>query len=131
MWCTKSAIFVAALAMLSTGIVAKSNDVAAEPCFSVGRTTFCDARGAANTVGSSLIFNQGQPGRRVGRFIIVEEDGFPRTRSVVGLDSTDGRFRETRPAGTVPTLPDNSNFGTYAVSRSSRFAPLQRSGPNN
>lgn len=126
-----SAVFVAVLATLSIGIVAQGNEAAAEPCFTVGRTTFCDARGGANTVGSSLIFNQGQPGRRVGRFIVVEEDGLPRTRSVVGQDTSDGRFRETRPAGTVPSLPDNSNFGSYAVSRSSRFAPLQRSGPNN
>ena len=124
-----AALLTAVAAVSVTGIPA--GEARAEPCFTVGRTTFCDARSAGKTVGSSLLFNQGKPGRRVGRVIIVEEDGLPRTRGQIGRDASDGRFRETRPAGTVPSLLDNSNFGSYAVSRSARFAPLQRSGPNN
>jgi len=131
MHANNAALLVVAVLLTAMGVAAfLAGEAVAEPCFTVGRTTFCDARSAGKTVGSSLIFNQGRPGRRVGRFIIVEEDGLPRTRGQIGREANDGRFSETRPAGTVPPLLDNSNFGSYAVSRSSRFAPLQRSGPN-
>src|SRR3546814_7298252 len=40
----------------------------AQSCTTIGSSTFCGARGSHNTVGNTMIFNQGPAGQRVGGY---------------------------------------------------------------
>src|SRR3546814_11932996 len=52
----------------------------AQSCTTIGSSTFCGARGSHNTVGNTMIFNQGPAGQRVGGYAIIGTP--PRTQVI-------------------------------------------------
>lgn len=58
---------------------------AAQSCTTIGSSTFCGARGSHNTVGNTVIFNNGPAGRRSGDFTVTGTP--PRTQVLRGADS--------------------------------------------
>ncbi|MGF1593174.1 MAG: hypothetical protein ACFCUW_07840 [Kiloniellaceae bacterium] len=63
------AICAAALAavLLSAGAAPAQ----AQSCTTIGSSTFCGARGSHNTVGNTVIFNNGEAGRRIGNYTVT------------------------------------------------------------
>lgn len=58
---------------------------AAQSCATIGSSTFCGARGSHNTVGNTVIFNNGPAGRRVGDYTVTGTP--PRTQVLRGAES--------------------------------------------
>lgn len=58
---------------------------AAQSCTTIGSSTFCGARGSHNTVGNTVIFNNGPAGRRTGSFTVTGTP--PRTQVLRGAES--------------------------------------------
>jgi hypothetical protein len=58
---------------------------AAQSCATIGSSTFCGARGSHNTVGNTVIFNNGPAGRRVGGYTVTGTP--PRTQVLRGAES--------------------------------------------
>src|SRR3546814_5252556 len=58
----------------------------AQSCTTIGSSTFCGARGSHNTVGNTMIFNQGPAGQRVGGYAIIGTP--PRTQVIRDRKST-------------------------------------------
>ncbi|HEY9538108.1 MAG TPA: hypothetical protein VIS03_11005 [Kiloniellaceae bacterium] len=56
----------------------------AQSCTTIGSSTFCGARGSHNTVGNTMIFNQGPAGQRVGGYAIIGTP--PRTQVIRGAE---------------------------------------------
>lgn len=70
----------------------------AQSCTAIGKSTFCGARGSHNTVGRTMIFNNGPAGERVGNYVVVGDP--PRTRAIVGMPTRElGPPRSVSPAG--------------------------------
>lgn len=69
------AIVAAALMTLTLGA-----ETAAASCTSIGSSVFCGTRGSHNTVGNTLIFNNGPAGQRLGNFAVT---GSPPRTSVI------------------------------------------------
>ena len=63
-----AASFGAAL-LLSTPLL--SGPAEAQSCATIGSSTFCGARGSHNTVGNTVIFNNGPAGRRIGNYTVT------------------------------------------------------------
>ena len=71
----------AALTVLLLGApLLTSGSAAAQSCTTIGSSTFCGARGSHNTVGNTMIFNNGPAGRRVGDYAVT---GTPPRTSVI------------------------------------------------
>jgi hypothetical protein len=56
----------------------------AQSCTTIGSSTFCGARGSHNTVGNTMIFNQGPAGRRIGNYSVIGTP--PRTQVIRGAE---------------------------------------------
>src|SRR5690606_12082648 len=61
-----------------------SGAAAAQSCTTIGSSTFCGPRSSHNTVGNTMIFNQGPAGQRVGNYGIVGTP--PRTQIIRGAE---------------------------------------------
>lgn len=58
---------LAGAAVLSGGLLGGlSGSAWAQSCTTIGSSTFCGARGSHNTVGNTVIFNNGPAGQRIG-----------------------------------------------------------------
>jgi hypothetical protein len=57
---------------------------AAQSCTTIGASTFCGARGSHNTVGNTMIFNNGDAGRRIGNYSVIGTP--PRTQVYRGAE---------------------------------------------
>lgn len=57
-------------------------ETAAASCTSIGSSVFCGTRGSHNTVGNTLIFNNGPAGQRLGNFGVTGSP--PRTSIIRG-----------------------------------------------
>lgn len=88
--------------LLLTAAAATAN---AQSCATIGSSTFCGARGSHNTVGNTMIFNNGPAGQRVGNYAVIGTP--PRTQI----------YRGAQPNNLVGPR-------TFAgVARASRFEP--------
>lgn len=56
----------------------------AQSCTTIGSSTFCGARGSHNTVGNTMIFNNGPAGQRVGDYAVIGTP--PRTQVIRGAE---------------------------------------------
>lgn len=56
----------------------------AQSCTTIGASTFCGARGSHNTVGNTMIFNNGPAGQRVGNYAVIGTP--PRTEIIRGAE---------------------------------------------
>jgi len=65
---------------LAAAMPAGAGSAAAQSCTTIGSSTFCGARGSHNTVGNTMIFNNGPAGRRVGDYAVT---GTPPRTSVI------------------------------------------------
>lgn len=52
-------------------ITGAASTAQAQSCATIGSSTFCGARGSHNTVGNTMIFNNGRAGQRIGNFGVV------------------------------------------------------------
>lgn len=66
----------------AAGVIAPA---AAQSCATIGSSTFCGARGSHNTVGNTVIFNNGPAGRRIGSTTVTGTP--PRTQVLRGAES--------------------------------------------
>jgi len=80
----------------------------AQSCTTIGSSTFCGARGSHNTVGNTVIFNNGQAGKRVGSFTVT---GTPPRTSVLA-NSTNSGLVAPRTFSGVATPRSFSGVGT-------------------
>lgn len=60
---------------------------AAQSCATIGSSTFCGARGSHNTVGNTVIFNNGPAGHRIGNYTVTGTP--PRTSLYRSTESRD------------------------------------------
>src|SRR3546814_3659162 len=75
-------------ALLAAGFAALlllSGAAQAQSCTTIGSSTFCGARGSHNTVGNTMIFNNGPAGQRVGDYAVI---GTPPRTQVIDRKST-------------------------------------------
>lgn len=56
----------------------------AQSCTTIGSSTFCGTRGSHNTVGNTMIFNNGPAGQRVGNYAVIGTP--PRTEIIRGAE---------------------------------------------
>jgi len=75
---------IAALAAGLAATLLTAGAAQAQSCATIGSSTFCGARGSHNTVGNTMIFNQGPAGRRVGDYAIIGNP--PRTQVLRGAE---------------------------------------------
>jgi len=67
------------------GLLGGLQNAAAQSCTTIGSSTFCGARGSHNTVGNTVIFNNGPAGQRVGSYTVTGTP--PRTQLFRGAES--------------------------------------------
>ena len=70
------------LALAAGSMTAVTQPAEAQSCTSIGSSVFCGARGSHNTVGRTIIFNNGPAGKRVGSFAVTGSP--PRTANIIG-----------------------------------------------
>ncbi|WP_193367314.1 hypothetical protein [Pelagibius marinus] len=70
---------------LSAAAAGSATPAAAQSCATIGSSTYCGARGSHNTVGNTVIFNNGPAGRRVGDYTVTGTP--PRTQMLRGAES--------------------------------------------
>lgn len=81
---------LAGLLLLAGAVAAGVQALGARPavaqsCTTIGSSTFCGARGSHNTVGNTVIFNNGPAGRRIGDVTVTGTP--PRTQVLRGAGS--------------------------------------------
>lgn len=76
---------LAALLLLGAAAPAALQSAAAQSCTTIGASTFCGARGSHNTVGNTVIFNNGPAGKRIGSYTVTGTP--PRTQYLRGAES--------------------------------------------
>ncbi|MEO3428379.1 hypothetical protein AAFN88_05940 [Pelagibius sp. CAU 1746] len=73
-------------AMAATlGATVAAAPAAAQSCTTIGSSTFCGARGSHNTVGNTVIFNNGPAGHRIGSSTVTSTP--PRAQVLRGAES--------------------------------------------
>lgn len=77
-------LLTAASAAASLAVLLLAGAAQAQSCTTIGSSTFCGARGSHNTVGNTMIFNQGPAGRRIGDYGVVGTP--PRTQIIRGAE---------------------------------------------
>ena len=84
-----------------------------QSCIELAGAPYCDGQRAHAIVGNTVIFPQGPPGRRIGNFIELQQDG--KSRLVGGLSPASGRAApmNARPAGTLMDPGGGRSFGAY------------------
>ncbi len=84
----------------------------AQSCRELSGAPFCGGQRAHATVGSTLVFPHGPPGRRIGNYVALQEDG--RTRLAAGLPPKHaGPPKGARPAGRLIPLNRGRSFGAF------------------
>jgi len=63
----RSLLGIAAAALLT----AAASTAAAQSCATIGSSTYCGTRGSHNTVGNTMIFNNGPAGQRIGNYMVT------------------------------------------------------------
>ncbi len=76
-----------AAALLFAGTLQSTPPAAAQSCATIGSSTFCGARGSHNTVGNTIIFNNGDAGRRIGNYSLIGTP--PNSRLYRGAERSD------------------------------------------
>src|SRR3546814_11256383 len=74
-------------ALLAAGFAALlllSGAAQAQSCTTIGASTLCGASGSHNTVGNTMIFNNGPAGQRVGDYAVIGTP--PRTQVIRGAE---------------------------------------------
>jgi len=92
-------------------IVLISGAALGQSCIELAGAPYCGGQRAHAIVGNTVLFPQGPPGRRIGNFIELREDGKSR---LVGAPAS-GRAPplNARPAGTLMDLGRGRSFGAY------------------
>lgn len=85
---------LAASALLLGLAVPQSGGALAQSCTTISSQTVCGGRSASNTVGRTVIFNQGPAGQRIGDLTIIEKNGRPRV------------FRDVSPSKSLAAMLD-------------------------
>ena len=101
--------------MIGVGVMGHVQTAAAQSsCTELSGAIYCGIQRSHATVGSQVIFPQGPPARRVGNYIVLQEDG--KQRLVGGLPPRHGTAppRGARPAGRLIELNRGRGFGTFA-----------------
>lgn len=79
-----AAVLAAGLAAALAAALLAAGAAQAQSCTTIGSSTFCGARGSHNTVGNTMIFNQGPAGQRIGNYAITGDP--PRTQVLRGAE---------------------------------------------
>jgi len=96
-------------AVLLAGGLLSAAPAAAQSCTTIGSSTFCGARGSHNTVGNTIIFNNGDAGRRIGNYSVIGTP--PRTQVYRGAErSTLVPPRTFSGVRTATRLPGTGEF---------------------
>ncbi len=106
------ALIATALITLTLGA-----ETAVASCTSIGSSVFCGTRGSHNTVGNTLIFNNGPAGQRLGNFAVT---GSPPRTSVIRGATTRGLAQPR----TFRGVATSKRFGNVAAFES-RIAALR------
>lgn len=96
------------LAPVAASLVLLAGAAQAQSCTTIGSSTFCGARGSHNTVGNTMIFNNGPAGQRVGDYAVVGTP--PRTEVIRGAERR-------------PFAPPRSPSGVAATKRFAGTGP--------
>lgn len=105
---------MALAAILSLGgALFRADAAGAQSCTSIGASTFCGARGSHNTVGNTMIFNNGDAGRRIGNYSVIGTP--PRTQLYRG--ATRSTLTPPRTFSGVRTATRLPGSGEYYDSR--------------
>ena len=110
------AAFLAPAVLAAASTVALPSQAEAS-CTSIGSSVFCGTRGSHNTVGRSIIFNNGPAGQRIGNFAVTGTP--PRTSNIIGA----GRSALSQPRTFRGVATRRSFAGATAVD--SRIAALR------
>jgi hypothetical protein len=123
----KAGLPCGALLGLLAVLLAAPLPAASQSCTTIGSSTFCGARGSHNTVGNTVIFNNGTAGKRVGAFTVT---GTPPRTSVLG--SATGRSLAAPRTFTGVATPRrfggggaSGGFGSGSGTYDSRIAALR------
>jgi hypothetical protein len=95
-----------------------SGTVQAQSCTTIGTSTFCGARGSHNTVGNTMIFNNGPAGRRVGDYAVIGTP--PRTEIIRGAER-----RPLAPPRRPSGIADTKRFAGSGPYYDSRITALR------
>ena len=95
--------------LLATAAEFLAGPAAAQSCATIGSSTFCGARGSHNTVGNTVIFNNGPAGQRIGNFTVTGTP--PRSQVLRGAESR-GLAGPRTFSGVRPSIPLNSGLGS-------------------
>ena len=89
----------------------------AQSCTELGGRPLCGTQRSHTTAGKVAIFPHGPPARRVGNFLVLQEDGKPRL--VGGLPPARGTAppKGARPAGSLIRLNQGRDFGAFVFPR--------------
>ncbi len=106
LWIVSAVVWLAAVG-LGAGARAQS-------CLELSGAPFCGDQRAHTTVGSQVIFPHGPPGRRIGNYVVLQEDG--KSRLAAGLPPKEGSAppQGARPAGSVIGLDRGRDFGAFS-----------------
>ena len=90
-----------------------ATDAAAQSCLELSGAPYCDGQRAHTIVGNTLVFPHGPPGRRIGNYVVLQEDG--KTRLAAGLPPVHGAGTPdgARPAGRLIPLNRGRDFGAF------------------
>lgn len=59
------------LGIATAALLTAATSAAAQSCASIGSSTYCGTRGSHNTVGNTMIFNNGPAGQRIGNYMVT------------------------------------------------------------
>ncbi len=106
--------FWALPAVIGLGLMGGGQSAVAQSCTELSGAPFCGTQRAHTTVGSQVIFPQGPPARRVGNYLVLQQDG--KQRLAAGLPPRRGTAppEGARPAGRLIDLDRGRDFGAFA-----------------
>jgi len=90
----------------------------AQSCATIGSSTFCGTRGSHNTVGNTMIFNQGPAGQRIGNYGVIGTP--PRTQIIRGAERS-----PLAPPRAFSGISANKRFSGSGPYYDSRIAALR------
>ena len=101
-------------AVMGLAMMGFSQIAAAGSCTQLSGAPYCGTQRSHTTVGNQVIFPHGPPARRVGNYLVLQEDG--KSRLVGGLPPAHGAAppEGARPAGSLIGLNRGRDFGTFA-----------------
>ena len=111
-------IAAAALAAGGLAVALLAGGAQAQSCTTIGSSTFCGARGSHNTVGNTMIFNQGPAGQRIGNYSVIGTP--PRTQVIRGAERS-----RLAPPRSFSGISANKRFAGTGPYYDSRIAALR------